>query len=226
MTVTATKKCKKGYSCKASCISRDKSCRISVGKSLNPLAQFLQRSKEKAGALKQKAEEVLSGKKSYGKFEPIDPKKVKGKIGHNNTFDFGFAKQNMDFDPETNEEDRKHPERQISNWKEVSEGIARATGLDIEEAKRTMIDVLSWSAFGYREIRAAQRGEDLGDGYIDFKNKDDAARAARQLDRFIQAAPKYEGAIYRGLEFKNPRAADEFILGLQEKGEIQMDLVD
>lgn len=167
----------------------------------------------------------ISGKVEYGKFEPLDPAKHEGKIGHAETLPLKKnrgAVENLEYDPSENPEDAKHPERQVKNWREISKAIGKATGFDKEESVQSMLDAMKWSQLGYKEIRAVQQGREP-DSYYDFKDKDDAARAAKQLDRLVDKLPKYEGVIYRGLSFKNPREADGFINALQQKGEMKMD---
>lgn len=230
------KACSKGYACSASCISRDKNCLSKLAGDASGFAGYLKRisglAKLKTGLgtkIAQLRNKIFGDPenqpiKRYGHYEALNPDEHRGKVGHDALplpKNVG-AVENRDYDPDEDRYKGK-PHFAIQNHAQITKAIGEATGFDRSESRQTMVDANKWSQFGYREIRAAQQGREPDGGYGEFEGKQDALRAAGQLDRYIENAPKYEGVISRGLEFKSAREANALILGLQRSGTMRMD---
>jgi hypothetical protein len=82
--------------------------------------------------------------------------------------------------------------------KAVGKELAATLGVSQEEGETIAKTVNLWTRTGYKKMRDSQR-------------KGTPTPEAQAMEKFIKGSPKYNGPVFRGLSFKNPKALAGFL---------------
>ena len=110
-------------------------------------------------------------------------------------------KQKPKVDPETEAKNNAAIELQKSIENAMVQKISEACWVSPEKAKTYLTTLKDWAETGYEGVRAAQSGRKRSYDGIEFSDTELKAytKQSEIIEDFIQRAPKYTGAAYRGI---------------------------